>query len=396
MIAKMKQEKNNLENELVKQKKKIKENQDELNNKEQKLNEQSSKLSLLQDEKQKYLNKIKEYELKLGELKENMKKTEQNLLNANKGAENEKKLELEIKKMKEDFEKQKHNLKKEWGQLLSNKYNQEIITQLDKMKKAFKDKLEEKTARLENDFKLKFEQKENEMQKKYDEMSEIIMKSGIQKKDDINYNARNKYNNPNFNNIFGVGDFPKNKQMNNSDNEEDDDYNIIEKGKDVNYSYECTNSLILINIIYEGTDECKFQLNLKNNGKDKWPEDSKLEFDNNSQGFGENIRLRPQKPGESSNYTAILKGLGNKHIGDYRFYLWFSSNGKKYGDKLLLKVSIKNKPNKDEISEEDMEKVKEFRDNFGIPEDEFDDQKIIDVLKENNFNHEKAFEELFN
>jgi hypothetical protein len=43
-----------------------------------------------------------------------------------------------------------------------------------------------------------------------------------------------------------------------------------------------------------------------------------------------------------------------------------------------------------------MEKIKEFRDNFGIPEDEFDDQKIIDVLKENNFNHEKAFEELFN
>jgi hypothetical protein len=222
-----------------------------------------------------------------------------------------------------------------------------------------------------------------------------MRKSENNNNNDNDNNARNKYNNPNFNNIFGVDDFPKNKQMNNSDNEEDDDYNIIKKGKDANYSYECTNSLILINMIYEGTDECKFQLNLKNNGKDAWPKDSKLVFDKSSQAFGENISLRPQKPGESSNYTVILKGFGNKHIGDYKSYLWFSSNEKKYGEKLLLKVSIKKKQNKDEISEEDMEKIKEFRDNFGLPEDEFDDQKLLDVLKENNYDHTKSFEDLF-
>jgi hypothetical protein len=47
----------------------------------------------------------------------------------------------------------------------------------------------------------------------------IKMRKSENNNNDIDYNAHNKFNNQNFNNIFGVDKFPKNKQMNNIKNE---------------------------------------------------------------------------------------------------------------------------------------------------------------------------------
>ena len=43
-----------------------------------------------------------------------------------------------------------------------------------------------------------------------------------------------------------------------------------------------------------------------------------------------------------------------------------------------------------------MEKVKEFRDSFGLSEDDYTDDKLLEILRENNFDQAKAFEALFN
>ncbi len=189
----------------------------------------------------------------------------------------------------------------------------------------------------------------------------------------------------------------KNNYFNNEDNDNDnDEFNLINNRieKEVIYSYECTNNMLLITNIYEGTNECKFELNLKNNGEYTWGEDSKLVYDSNSAIFGDVVRLKPQKPGESSNYTLFLKNTGKMPKGDYKSYLLFYSNGKRYGDKILIKVSIKEKEKVND--DEDMEKVREFRDNFGLSEEDFDDERLLEVLQKYNFQFDKAFEDLFN
>ena len=145
--------------------------------------------------------------------------------------------------------------------------------------------------------------------------------------------------------------------------------------------------------IYQGTDECKFQIILKNNGKQPWPMGAKLIYDRNSNFVGEDIMLKPQKPGDSYNYSIIVKDFRYKPIGEYKANLLFYVDGERYGEKIMLKVIIKekNKPNDDNYLEE----IKTFRDNFGLSEDEFNNEKLLEVLKKADFVHEKAFEYLF-
>ena len=74
-----------------------------------------------------------------------------------------------------------------------------------------------------------------------------------------------------------------------------------------------------------------------------------------------------------------------------------NSNGKQYDEALKVKVVIKEKEkNKNENENKEMEKVKEFRDNFGLSEDDHDDDKLLEILRENNFDQTLAFEALFN
>ena len=39
--------------------------------------------------------------------------------------------------------------------------------------------------------------------------------------------------------------------------------------------------------------------------------------------------------------------------------------------------------------------MKEFRDNYGLSEQDYSDERLCEILKENQFNSEKAFEALF-
>ena len=50
---------------------------------------------------------------------------------------------------------------------------------------------------------------------------------------------------------------------------------------------------------------------------------------------------------------------------------------------------------KNEI-DENIDKIQEFRDTFNLSEDEYPNEKILEILKENDFNYENAFSSLFN
>ena len=57
--------------------------------------------------------------------------------------------------------------------------------------------------------------------------------------------------------------------------------------------------------------------------------------------IGDEIILQPQKPEEEKTYNIILTNLKEFPIGDYESYLWFYINGEKFGDRLTIRINIK-------------------------------------------------------
>ena len=145
------------------------------------------------------------------------------------------------------------------------------------------------------------------------------------------------------------------------------------------YSYECiNNNKSLVAEVYEDTDEAEIDVILRNTGQNVWTKNNiKLIYDKNSEIVGNEIKLGPQKPGEKKKYKINLKNLNEFPVGEYKSFLVFSVDGNPFGEKLKVKIIIKN--------------IKHFRDKFNLPEIDFSDEKIIEALKENNCNEENAF-----
>ena len=211
-----------------------------------------------------------------------------------------------------------------------------------------------------------------------------------------NWNWNNNNNNHNHNNNWNNNNNNINNNHNILDLQEREERReeIEEREEKKEYSYECTNNMNLVAYIYKGTDEAKIDLNLKNNGDNSWPMFSKLVYDKDSIIRGNDIPLQSQDPGEEKNYEVNFKNLRNCPEGEHQAILWFFVNGNPCGEKLTLKVVIRPKE-KEEENEENMDKIKEFRENFGLSDQDYSDEQLLEKLKEADFNYERAFESLF-
>ena len=173
---------------------------------------------------------------------------------------------------------------------------------------------------------------------------------------------------------FGKIDFKFSKFENNTEDTKD-------------YSYECINNNALVAEVYEDTHEAKIDIILINNGKNIWTKNNtKLIYDKNSQIVGNEIKLGPQKPGETKKYKINLKNLNKFPVGEYKSSLVFSVDGNPFGEKLKVKIIIK-----------DIKTIVEhFRNTFNLPEIDFSDEKLIEALKGNNYNEENSILSLIN
>jgi hypothetical protein len=91
-----------------------------------------------------------------------------------------------------------------------------------------------------------------------------------------------------------------------------------------------------------------------------------------------------------------VKDLKNFPAGDYKIIFLFWSGGKINGEKIVAIIKIKEKDDKKNEIDENISKIDEFRDMFNLTEDEYPNEKILDILRENDFNYENAFSSLFN
>ena len=159
------------------------------------------------------------------------------------------------------------------------------------------------------------------------------------------------------------------------------------------YSYECQNLMYLQQVIYVGTKFVEFKLTLKNTGIHDWPPNkTKLVFDQNYQIKGKNIELNSLAKNEVKEYNVRIDGLENLPAGEYETGVYFNVNSVNMGNMMKLKITIKNKE-KDPVLEY-LDEIKKFREEFNLNEEEFPDNKIYELLSENDFNFEKAFMQL--
>ena len=185
---------------------------------------------------------------------------------------------------------------------------------------------------------------------------------------------------------------------------EDHQHDFIKIRKNLNksiigvkkYSYECINILQLSMYLYEGTEQGQIEIIIKNNGSQTWPEGrAKLAFERESEISGDEIMLNPQKPGEIEKYNIILRGLNNYSHKQYKSYLNIYIDDDEVGEQIILTINIKEKDKTKKEIEDNMDKINEFRQIYSLGIEDYSDEKLFEVLKNNNYDYDIAFGSLF-
>ena len=387
------------ENELLKSEnyelKKENKNKIELQNELNKKNEEYKNMNI----KNKNLNhQIKEQEKEINKKKVQINKCVEKISELEKEKEicdkeiNEKNSQIdEFKNKISILEQQKKKVKEKESikfdeeiNIIKQKYEEFLNTQLKNIANKLNEKIEKKLNRIKQRFEI--------YKNKIDIMNESIMiyKSihhgfkcekcfkepieGIRYKCSVcsNYNLCNEC-----------------EEKNSLSNEHPHIFIKISKEQnDLNcsndYSYKCINTSSLTSTIFEGTNEVEFKIDLENNGNKTWPMNNTfLSFDRESDITTDDINLESQKPNETKSYFVKFRFLGQKKVGEYRANLHFYINDKEIGEQLTLKIRILDI------------RVKDFRDNYSLAEEDFPNERILDILRRNNFDFEKSFNSLF-
>ena len=278
------------------------------------------------------------------------------------------KLEVDIRKLKQEKKEQiKINEKNESKIHDLTKENKKLSTKLNILENTIKVKDKEIYELKNNNKSIKnFEGKINEINEINNDLNNIetFLNTEINKIEEIVNKDKKEVN---VSEIINTSERKLNKLMN----------------ENPKYSYECINKDKLVLIIKEGMEEGEIQIELKNNGDIPWNYDTQLKIVNPSDIKIGDITLKQQEPNEENSYKIVyLK------IKEYITRLAFCSEGKTYGDIIIIKINI--------IDEIEFQKINEFRKEFNLPVEDYSDEKILNALKNNNFNFKSTIESWFN
>ena len=443
---------NNIENKIEKKDKVIneikeeeKEDEDKKSNnqeEEKKLEEEDQidkQMDILIRENRNYslkMNKIdkenKQLAKKLEELKSNLEKLKENQVPTKKIN-----YDLELKKLKDNYDKKKVEYENEISEL--SKVNRQLESQLSELKlassssvniKKNKKNKKELLSLINENFK---KEKLKRVKKNEENIKEEIKKVKIKEENDrkkainkskIRFDKLNEINKSKIENDLKNRN---NKEEEIKENEElkrkkMEKNEILEKLKNektriievyktqINnlkeelekerlskyvYSYECPNIMYLQQVIYVGTNTSNFTVIMKNNGKLDWPKNkTKLVFDKDSRIKGKDVELHPLKIDEEKNYTVVIEGLSHLVEGVYNANVWFNVNNKNYGKMLNLRVEIIKK--KEDPIKKYMKQIEDFRAQFELfDKNEWPDERLYELLLENDFDPEKTFAKIF-
>ena len=317
------------------------------------IKEQNTKLDLIKKENDNNLKQIKEYKLML----EKMKKSKE----------------------------QENNIKlktKEYEKNLDKIYKEKVQTEMKKINILLNQNLKEKISNLKS----KYDENYEKRMKEYSEKIELLIIHNSPT--DIN-SIHNNESQVNLNEQSpSIKDDNKNCNKNTITNNE----HIIKKEETV-YLFECSNLPYLVKHILEGTKETKLTITLTNIGEHTWPLNCKLCLEKNQFINIDELYLTQQKSKESKNYEIIVKNLEKLMAGEYISFLCFYVNDKIIGNRIKMRIIIKKKNNNLNINIKKM--IEKFRNKFSLSEKDFNDEKLEEKLKKNNYDFNQAFGSLF-
>jgi hypothetical protein len=220
---------------------------------------------------------------------------------------------------------------------------------------------------------------------------------------------KNKKNKNNINNINN-----DNNDINKNFNDKDSDNEIIMDEEDQTYSIECLSSRLNTEIL-QGTEKANIDIIVRNNSNFKYPKDSFLICDNkNSLLLCEKVELNELNPREQQKVSIVFKNLKSISKGKYKCFVKLMINNKKYNSTFELTIDVLENYLKNDYQAPsflnnnqmqnnlvDFSTTEQMVNNFKIQfqlynNDIISDEKIENVLRKNNFDFNKAFEDLFN
>ena len=162
-----------------------------------------------------------------------------------------------------------------------------------------------------------------------------------------------------------------------------------EEEENIEYSYKVDSHLIE-KVILHHTSNTIVSITLINNCKYSYKKDiTKLICDKSiSDLICKPCTISPLKTNQSIVCFIIFENLKNYKPGEYYSYLNFMVGDKIYGDKIKIKIII--------VADEEKKKLLQFRKEFSLSNQDYNDENLLFHLEKNNFNFSEAFNSIFN
>ena len=155
--------------------------------------------------------------------------------------------------------------------------------------------------------------------------------------------------------------------------------------KDYKYEILDKNQDKIFYIDYDNINDIKYELIIKNNGKLDFPGNKRTKFIINSNKNKEIIKeifIDELKIGDTKKIIIIIPRNKIK-LGEMKFKLNLNIDGINCGNPINLTLMVKSK------------KVEEFRKEFNLKENEYDDDRLLIALQKFKFSTAEAFDSLF-
>ena len=378
-LEKQKSDNMNLKKELEKQKKdninsiNYKEETEKYKKKVNKINEENKQLTM-------ELKKVNEDKRILKEKEKEMKEKENEL------KEQIKNLKIKIKELEENIKIDKIKTKN----LEKQNINADALSieKLNEIKKKCQEEMNKKYTNIINE-------KIKEMQKSIlyniQQENQQILDSAIKQIENLKSSKKEISNNVKNNKSEKEKEDNKIKEeLKYNENEENENSEIDEGigNEEKIYSYELITDNpeeLQKNVVEFEQEEISFEIKIKNNGNISWPGNgkTKLIMDNDAEVKINDIELDDLQEGQVQNIKINLN-LENVESGLKKYIFNFNVGGKNYGNPIVFNLNV-----------EENEKVKEFREMFSLPKEDYSDTLLYEKLEETDFNIEEAFNSLF-
>ena len=280
--------------------------------------------------------------------------------------------------------------------IIGNRYNCEFCLDYNLCEECYNENIKGKIKHNHKSFNKidKIIERKNNIMNKAKSLQKDIIKTYPQSNKNIYNNKINEYSISSQSNILSysnkiISNILENSEFNSFSYKKKEEEEEEEEEENIEYSYKVDSHLIE-KVILHHTSNTIVSITLINNCKYTYKKDiTKLICDESiSDLICKPFTISPLKTNQSIVCFIIFENLKNYKPGEYYSYLNFMVGDKIYGDKIKIKIII--------VADEEKKKLLQFRKEFSLCNQDYNDENLLFHLEKNNFNFSEAFNSIFN